>query len=172
MTSVALLTCVNVDQFLPESVTATPGSSCGAAGLGSAGPDASHQDRDRLSAIPSIPRAAGRHFPAIVGLRLFLAQGGVNSGYSVGRYISLLRELMQLLQDLMRLVSTPGRPIHLAKPGEGFRTTVPKLNRRPRGGDGEFMKRLASVCPPKPAVRWANLGPVPALFANCATAWS
>src|SRR2546428_782089 len=73
---------------------------------------------------------------------VLFAQGCVQPGHKIGCYVSLLRKLIQLLQDLARLVPMPSRRMGLPKGRHEPRSALGKLNTLLHCGDGKLRHRL------------------------------
>src|SRR5215472_598187 len=79
---------------------------------------------------------------------VLLAQSSVDVAYDIGRYVSLFRQLIQLLQDLIRVVAATGCCVGFTERSKRGRTG-PKITCLCQFSNGCFMERLARIRPPK-----------------------
>src|SRR5256712_13800144 len=69
---------------------------------------------------------------------VFVAQGRVGCAHQIRRYVSLLREFLQLLQDLFGLIPISRRRIRLSEASDEKRSSVRKLHALSHCGDCEL----------------------------------
>ena len=79
---------------------------------------------------------------------IVLSQSGAEYAHSVRLNISLLREFLQLVQDVLRLLAISSRGINISEECDEKRSALRQLNRLSRVGDSWL--RLRQVCVREP----------------------
>src|SRR5215467_13988378 len=87
---------------------------------------------------------------------VFSIQSGVNSSHKIGRYVSLLRKIAQLLEYLLSLVPISGRSIYFSEPGEEIWRAPPERESYSQRGNSRLIHGLILIRKPKVRMRWCK----------------
>src|SRR5207253_4381469 len=88
---------------------------------------------------------------------IFLAEVRVDSAHSVRRHVLLLRELLQLPQDILRVVTIPTGRIRFPEHRDEKRTAPGQLQRLSRSADGRLVGPI-QIRSPKTPIRRSKAG--------------